>query len=359
MYPRRFPARERTSHGREDPRLCHHRHRHGRPSTASGRRAGRWRSTTTCRRRPGKLILEKVRSGIDALITTLRDRIDEEVFAAGAAAGLRVVAQDAVGFDNIDREAANRHRIPFSNTARRPHRRHRRVRLLHARGGGPQALPGRGAGPREQVEHLAPLPALARRRGLGPDPRGHRHGPHRQERHQQGGGLRHGRPVSRPDLRGARLHRGHPLAHGGAPPGAPQPAPADDRVREPGGRAAPRRLRLTPRAPDPARDRGGADAAPHQRGAARDDEVHRLPREHLAGAGGRRDGPGEGAARGPDRRARPSTSSRPSPFPRTARCATRSSAGSCGCSPTPPRRRGPRASPRTPTWGWPAAASRR
>jgi glyoxylate reductase len=65
---------------------------------------------------PRKLVLEKVRSGIDALITTLRDRIDDEVLSAGAAAGLKVVAQDAVGFDNIDREAANRYRIPFTNT---------------------------------------------------------------------------------------------------------------------------------------------------------------------------------------------------------------------------------------------------
>ena len=65
---------------------------------------------------PKSLILEKVRSGIDALITTLRDPIDEEVFAAGAGT-LRIVAQIAVGFDNIDREAANRYRIPFTNTA--------------------------------------------------------------------------------------------------------------------------------------------------------------------------------------------------------------------------------------------------
>jgi glyoxylate reductase len=65
---------------------------------------------------PKKLIVEKVRSGIDVLITTLRDRIDEEVLAAGGAARLKIVAQDAVGFDNIDREAANRHRIPFSTT---------------------------------------------------------------------------------------------------------------------------------------------------------------------------------------------------------------------------------------------------
>jgi len=66
---------------------------------------------------PRALVLDKVKSGIDALITTLRDKIDEEVFAAGKAAGLKVVAQDAVGFDNIDRASANKHKIPFSNTA--------------------------------------------------------------------------------------------------------------------------------------------------------------------------------------------------------------------------------------------------
>ncbi len=64
---------------------------------------------------PKALILEKVASGIDGLITTLRDSIDEEIFRAGRNS-LRIVAQDAVGFDNIDREAANRYRIPFANT---------------------------------------------------------------------------------------------------------------------------------------------------------------------------------------------------------------------------------------------------
>jgi glyoxylate reductase len=66
---------------------------------------------------PRKMILEKLASGIDVLITTLRDIIDEEVFATGSAAGLKLVAQMAVGFDNIDRAAANKHKIPFSNTA--------------------------------------------------------------------------------------------------------------------------------------------------------------------------------------------------------------------------------------------------
>ena len=65
---------------------------------------------------PHSLIVEKVRSGVDALITTLRDRIDEEVFRAGKGT-LRVVGQYAVGFDNIDRDAANRYGIPFTNTA--------------------------------------------------------------------------------------------------------------------------------------------------------------------------------------------------------------------------------------------------
>jgi glyoxylate reductase len=65
---------------------------------------------------PKNLIIEKVRSGIDALITTLRDPIDREVFEAGIGT-LKVVAQDAVGFDNINRADANRYKVPFTNTA--------------------------------------------------------------------------------------------------------------------------------------------------------------------------------------------------------------------------------------------------
>src|SRR6187401_3014801 len=63
-----------------------------------------------------KLIIEKVKSGIDALITTLRDPIDAEVFEAGKGT-LKVVAQIAVGFDNINRADANHYKIPFTNTA--------------------------------------------------------------------------------------------------------------------------------------------------------------------------------------------------------------------------------------------------
>src|ERR1044072_4798821 len=64
---------------------------------------------------PKKLIIEKVKSGIDGLITTLRDQIDAEVFDAGKGS-LKVVAQDAVGFDNINRADANKYKVPFTHT---------------------------------------------------------------------------------------------------------------------------------------------------------------------------------------------------------------------------------------------------
>ena len=65
---------------------------------------------------PKNLVIEKVKSGVDALITTLRDPIDAEVFTAGTGT-LKVVAQMAVGFDNINRADANRFKIPFTHTA--------------------------------------------------------------------------------------------------------------------------------------------------------------------------------------------------------------------------------------------------
>lgn len=63
-----------------------------------------------------KLIIEKVENGIDGLITTLRDPIDQEIFEAGKGT-LKVVAQLAVGFDNINRSHANQYHVPFTHTA--------------------------------------------------------------------------------------------------------------------------------------------------------------------------------------------------------------------------------------------------
>lgn len=64
---------------------------------------------------PHELIVEKTASGIAALITTLHDPIDAQVFEAGRGT-LRVVAQDAVGVDNVDLEAASRCGIPVVHT---------------------------------------------------------------------------------------------------------------------------------------------------------------------------------------------------------------------------------------------------
>src|SRR3979411_2472000 len=65
---------------------------------------------------PKNLIIDKVKSGVDGLITSLRDQIDGEVFEAGKNT-LKVVAQIAVGFDNINRADANQYKIPFTHTA--------------------------------------------------------------------------------------------------------------------------------------------------------------------------------------------------------------------------------------------------
>ncbi|HXY50489.1 MAG TPA: D-glycerate dehydrogenase [Terriglobales bacterium] len=64
---------------------------------------------------PKSLIIEKVKSGINGLITTLRDQIDADVFEAGKGT-LKIIAQYAVGFDNINRADANRYKIPFTHT---------------------------------------------------------------------------------------------------------------------------------------------------------------------------------------------------------------------------------------------------
>lgn len=50
----------------------------------------------------------------DALVTSLVEKVDEEVFRVGS--NLKVVANYAVGFDNIDLKAAVKYGVPISNT---------------------------------------------------------------------------------------------------------------------------------------------------------------------------------------------------------------------------------------------------
>jgi len=61
-----------------------------------------------------EVLLERVR-GVDGMLCLLTDRIDAEVMDA-AGAGLKVISNHAVGFDNIDIAAATARSIPVGNT---------------------------------------------------------------------------------------------------------------------------------------------------------------------------------------------------------------------------------------------------
>ncbi|MDO8749563.1 MAG: D-glycerate dehydrogenase [Dehalococcoidia bacterium] len=63
---------------------------------------------------PRDVLLSRAR-GCDAMLTTIEDRIDEELLAAGKGR-LKVVANCAVGFDNVDLQSATQHGIAASNT---------------------------------------------------------------------------------------------------------------------------------------------------------------------------------------------------------------------------------------------------
>ncbi len=65
---------------------------------------------------PPRQVLEAVLAeGIDALVTTIRDRIDSKLLALGSHR-LSVISQYAVGYDNLDVAAATRFAIPVTNT---------------------------------------------------------------------------------------------------------------------------------------------------------------------------------------------------------------------------------------------------
>ncbi|RTE48963.1 D-glycerate dehydrogenase [Actinobaculum sp. 352] len=64
---------------------------------------------------PSRAQLLAAVAGKDAAIVTLTERIDEEFFVA-AGPQLKVVANVAVGYDNIDVEAAQRHNVQITNT---------------------------------------------------------------------------------------------------------------------------------------------------------------------------------------------------------------------------------------------------
>ncbi|HID55069.1 TPA: D-glycerate dehydrogenase [Candidatus Poribacteria bacterium] len=63
---------------------------------------------------PREVLMEKVR-GIDALLPLLTDKVDAEVMDS-AGGSLKIIANYAVGYDNIDVEAATKRKIAVTNT---------------------------------------------------------------------------------------------------------------------------------------------------------------------------------------------------------------------------------------------------
>ena len=64
---------------------------------------------------PYEVIYEKAKT-VDGLVTLLTDRIDCKLIEEGARNRLRIIAQYAVGYDNIDVECATRHGVVVTNT---------------------------------------------------------------------------------------------------------------------------------------------------------------------------------------------------------------------------------------------------
>ena len=64
-------------------------------------------------RPPRNVVLRRV-AGKDALICLLTEKIDDELL--DAAPGLRIVANVAVGYDNVDVAACTRRKVAVSNT---------------------------------------------------------------------------------------------------------------------------------------------------------------------------------------------------------------------------------------------------
>lgn len=85
-----------------------------RPALELLRQAGEVRADEREQPLPRAELLRLV-AGADAAVTLLHDRVDEELLAA-AGPQLRCVANVAVGYDNVDLEAAARHGVVVTNT---------------------------------------------------------------------------------------------------------------------------------------------------------------------------------------------------------------------------------------------------
>ena len=223
-------------------------------------------------------LLELAR-GVDAIVADPTVAVDEAVLEA-AGPQLRVVANFAVGYDNVDLDACRRRGVAVTNTP---------DVLTNATA--ELALALTLAAARRMTEAEADLRG-GRWRGWDPgaylgleltrgDVRGGRAGTDRAPLRRAGRGLRRRGPVREP-------HR-----QGGCRAGAGRPAGAA------GGDLPPRRRGQPPPAGERRDDRAGRGAR------AIGDEARGDPRQHLARAAGRLEGAGPGPARRRDRRRGP------------------------------------------------------
>ena len=273
-------------------------------------------------------------AGADAVVAMLHDRVDGELLDA-AGPQLRVVANVAVGYDNVDVAACTERGVRFTNTP---------GVLTDATADIAFALILMATRRLAEGERLI---RAQRPWKWNPPTARHRH-PGQDARHRR---ARADRPRDRAPRQGLR--------HGGRLRGPP----SRRRVARAGARRALRRPRRAARdlrrrlAALPAHRR---DAPPDRRRAAAPDEADRVPGQHHARPRGRRRRARGGAPRRRDRRRGARRVREASP--RCTRICSRSTT-SC-CSRTSARRRSRRAPrwrcspPRTPSPSSPAASRR-
>ena len=99
-------------------------------------------------------LIAALEDGIDGVVAVLTERFDADVYAAGKGR-LRVVANVAVGYDNIDVDGGHRRRCRHLQHPRHRRRPHRRRRVPPHPGRQPPGLRGRGRPPKRPVGRVS------------------------------------------------------------------------------------------------------------------------------------------------------------------------------------------------------------
>ncbi|MCK7468738.1 MAG: hypothetical protein MZU91_11880 [Desulfosudis oleivorans] len=216
--------------------------------------------------------------GKAAMMAMGGDPVNEKLL--GASRDLKIVANNAVGFNNMDVEAATRLKIALTNTPDVLTDTTADLSLRDHDGRGPADLRGGAIRARREMGGLAPEPSAGQRHPRE-DARRRRAGPDRGGRGQAGSGIQHEDPLQRHPQGRVRPDR-----H------------AEGAVHVLEGPAGQFRFRDPPRAPHP------RNAPSDRPGRAAGDEKDGFPDQRFPGTRRGRKGPGGGPAEGSDRRRR-------------------------------------------------------